>query len=126
FKTSFAPDYAAALERFPSLARVPVVARHRADTFSVETTLGLRPDLVVMTASFAGLAPGQPASESPLIGSLEAAGVPVIVIDFFIDPMKNTVPSLRALGAAIGHADRAEAFIRFYEARLATVAARLE
>lgn len=126
FKTSFAPDYAVALERFPALAQVPVVGRHRADTFSVETTLGLRPDLVVMTASFAGLAPGQPAAESPLIRSLEAAGVPVIVIDFFIHPMENTIPSLRALGEAIGHGDRAEAFIRFYEARLATIASRLD
>ncbi|WP_269499919.1 ABC transporter substrate-binding protein [Castellaniella sp. S9] len=126
FKTSFAPDYQVALQRFPSLAGVPVVGRHRPDTFSVEGTLGLRPDLVVMTASFAGLAPGQPAGESPLIGRLEAAGVPVIVIDFFIRPMENTVPSLRALGAAIGHADRAEAFIRFYEAHLAAIAKRLE
>ncbi len=126
FKTSFAPDYQVALQRFPSLAEVPVVGRHRPDTFSVEGTLGLRPDLVVMTASFAGLAPGQSASDSPLIGRLEAAGVPVIVIDFFIRPMENTVPSLRALGAAIGHADRAEAFIRFYEAHLAAIAKRLE
>ncbi len=126
FKTSFEPDYEVALERFPSLAKVPVVGRHRADSFSVESTLALRPDLVVMTASFAGLAPGQPASESPLIGSLETAGVPVIVIDFFMRPMENTIPSLRALGRAIGHEDRAEAFIRFYEEHLGTVARRLE
>src|SRR5690606_11819225 len=87
-RTSFAPDYQAALKRFPALAQVPVVGRHTADSFSVERTLALRPDLVVMTASFAGLAPGQPAGDSPLIGRLEAAGVPVIVIDFFIRPME--------------------------------------
>jgi iron complex transport system substrate-binding protein len=125
FRTSFAPDYEVALKRFPALAQVPVVGRHTPDSFSVERTLALRPDLVVMTATFAGLAPGQPASESPLIGRLEAAGVPVIVIAFFIRPMENTVPSLRALGRAIGQADRTEAFIAFYQRHMRTVAERL-
>ncbi|MHA3904194.1 ABC transporter substrate-binding protein [Castellaniella sp. WN] len=124
-RTSFAPDYQAALKRFPALAQVPVVGRHTPDSFSVERTLALRPDLVVMTATFAGLAPGQPAGESPLIGRLEAAGVPVIVIDFFIRPMENTVPSLRALGHAIGQGDRAEAFIDFYQRHMRAVAERL-
>lgn len=126
FKTSFAPDYQAALRRFPSLARVPVVGRHTADSFSVESTLALRPDLVVMTASFAGLAPGQAAGDSPLIGRLEAAGIPVIVIDFFMRPMENTIPSLRALGRAIGHEAQTEAFIRFYAQHMRDVAQRLD
>jgi len=126
FKTSFAPDYQAALRRFPSLARVPVVGRHTADSFSVESTLALRPDLVVMTASFAGLAPGQAAGDSPLIGRLEAAGIPVIVIDFFMRPMENTIPSLRALGRAIGHEAQTEAFIRFYAQHMRAVAQRLD
>ncbi|HET8598236.1 MAG TPA: ABC transporter substrate-binding protein [Castellaniella sp.] len=125
FKTSFAPDYQAALRRFPGLARVPVVGRHTADSFSVESTLALRPDLVVMTASFAGLAPGQAAGDSPLIGRLEAAGIPVIVIDFFMRPMENTIPSLRALGRAIGHEAQTEAFIRFYAQHMRDVAQRL-
>ena len=124
-RTSFAPDYQAALKRFPALAQVPVVGRHTADSFSVERTLALRPDLVVMTASFAGLAPGQPAGDSPLVGRLEAAGVPVIVIDFFLRPMENTVPSLRALGQAIGQPARAEAFIDFYQRHMRAVAERL-
>ena len=48
-RTSFAPDYQVALKRFPGLAQVPVVGRHSPDSFSVERTLALRPDLVVMT-----------------------------------------------------------------------------
>ncbi len=125
FKTSFAPDYQAALKRFPSLAKVPVVGRHTADSFSVESALALRPDLVVMTASFAGLAQGQRAEDSPIIRRLEAAQVPVIVIDFFMRPLENTVPSLRALGTAIGHVAQTEAFIRFYEQHMQAVAQRL-
>ncbi|MFT0531980.1 ABC transporter substrate-binding protein [Castellaniella hirudinis] len=125
FRTSFKPDYEVALMRFPSLAKVPIVGRHTADSFSVETTLGLRPDLVVMTASFAGLRAGQPASESPLITRLEAAGIPVIVIDFFMQPMENTVPSLRALGRAIGQDARTDAFIQFYESHMGAIRDRL-
>lgn len=125
FRTSFAPDYRAALKRFPGLANVPVVGRHTAESFSVERTLGLRPDLVVMTASFAGLMQGQAASESPIISRLEAAGVPVVVVDFFMRPLENTVPSLRALGAAIGHEAQAASFIRFYESHMRAIAQRL-
>ncbi|MGB6242950.1 MAG: ABC transporter substrate-binding protein [Castellaniella sp.] len=125
FKTSFAPDYQAALQRFPSLSTVPVVGRHAADSFSVESALGLRPDLVVMTASFAGLKAGQAADESPLIRRFESAQVPVIVIDFFIHPLDNTIPSLRALGKAIGHETQAEDFIRFYKQHMQAIAQRL-
>src|SRR5690606_11007201 len=47
-RTSLAPDYEAGLKRFPAPAQVPVLGRHTADSFSMERTLGLRPDLVVM------------------------------------------------------------------------------
>jgi len=114
FKTSFANDYADYLKAFPSLARVPVVGRHTPDTFSVESSLAQRPDLVILTAAFAGLRKGANPSESPLIRQFEAAGVPVVVIDFFMDPFENTVPSLRLLGKALGREDQAEAFIEFY------------
>jgi iron complex transport system substrate-binding protein len=40
--------------------------------------------------------------------------------------MENTIPSLRALGRAIGHETQTEAFIRFYTQHMRTVAQRLE
>ncbi len=125
FKTSFANEYENYLKRFPQLASVPVVGRHTADTFSVEQTLALRPDLVVLTAAFAGLTPGQDAGDSPLIQRLTAARVPVIVIDFFVNPLENTVPSLRALGYAVGEQARTDEFIAFYEQHMKGIAQRL-
>ncbi len=125
FKNSFSSDYQAYLEKFPAIARIPVVGRHTADTFSLEQTLALRPDLVVLTAAFAGIAPGKPADTSPLIRRLEAAKVPVLVLDFFIQPMQNSVPSLRLLGKALGREEQAEAFIELYERHMRRVADRV-
>lgn len=124
FKTSFANDYQEYLKKFPSLANVPVVGRHTPDTFSVERTLALRPDLVILTSAFAGIAAGSDPSASPLIGRFEAAGVPVVVVDFFIRPMENTVPSVRLLGRALGREQQAEDFIAFYRERMERIAER--
>ncbi|GAA5231510.1 ABC transporter substrate-binding protein [Verticiella sediminum] len=121
-KSSFSSEYAEYLEAFPALARVPVVGRHTPDTFSVENTLAQRPDLVVLTAAFAGLRPGAAPQESAMLQRFAAAGVPVVIIDFFVDPLKNTVPSMRLLGRALGREEQAEQFIAFYEEHMARVA----
>lgn len=125
FRTSFSNEYQQYAEAFPELAQVAVVGRHTADTFSIEQTLALRPDLVVLTASFAGLAPGQDPDDSQLLQRLKAANIPVIVIDFFVEPMKNTVPSIKALGYALGQTERTDEFIQFYQEHMDRVAQRL-
>lgn len=122
FRTSFSNEYQNYLERFPAIAKVPVVGRHTAESFSIEQALSLNPDLIVLTASFAGAAKGVAIEDAPLMQRFAAAGVPVIVIDFFVQPLQNTVPSLRALGAAIGQQARTEAFITLYESRMSNVA----
>lgn len=125
YKSSFSNEYAQYQHAFPELAKVAIVGRHTADSFSIEQTLALRPDLVVLTASFAGLVPGQDPDDSPLIRRLNAAHVPVIVVDFFVAPMKNTVPSLKALGYALGQTERTNDFIDFYQQHMDRVAERL-
>ncbi len=125
FRTSFSNEYQTYLERFPDIARIPIVGRHTADSFSVEQALSLQPDLIVLTASFAGVGKGQNPEDSLMMKQFAAAGIPVIIIDFFVQPLQNTVPSLRALGQAIGQEPRTEAFIKLYESHMAAVAQRL-
>lgn len=125
FRTSFSNEYQNYLERFPDIARVPIVGRHTPDSFSTEQALALQPDLVVLTASFAGVGKGQNPDDSLMMRQFAAAGIPVIIIDFFVQPMQNTVPSLRALGQAIGQEARTEAFIDLYESHMKAVAQRL-
>lgn len=126
FKTSFANEYAAYEEVFPAIKDIPIVGRHTPDSFSLEQSLALHPDLVILTARFAGLLPGQDPNESALIRHFESADVPVLIVDFFIDPLNNTVPSMKALGAALGQSDRADAFIDFYEQQMQLVQDRLK
>jgi len=56
---------------------------------------------------------------------IEAAGIPVVYVDFFLKPRENSLKSLRILGALTGSPDRAEAFATFYESHLATIRDRL-
>lgn len=125
YRTSFSNEYANYLERFPELADVAVIGRHTADSFSVERALAQRPDLIVLTASFAGINKPEDIENSLLLRQFENANVPVIVVDFFVDPLTNTVPSIRALGQAVGQAERTEAFIQLYESHMTEVQHRL-
>lgn len=126
FKTSFGNEYAAYEKVFPAIKNIPIVGRHTPDSFSLEQSLALRPDLIVLTARFAGLLPGQDPNDSALIRRFENAGVPVLIVDFFIDPLNNTVPSIKALGAALGESDRADALIDFYQQQMQLVQDRLQ
>ncbi|MFW8565787.1 ABC transporter substrate-binding protein [Orrella sp. 11846] len=125
FRTSFSNEYQNYLEKFPEIAHIPIVGHHTSDSFSVEQTIALEPDLIVLTANFAGIGKGQDPQDSLMMQQFNAAGIPVIVIDFFLQPMKNTVPSLRALGAAIGQVQRTEDFITLYKSHMAAIEKRL-
>lgn len=126
YRTSFANEYQNWLKRFPRLGKVPIIGRHTADSFSVENTLMLKPDLLVLTARFTGGKDKTSVEDSLLMKYFAAAGIPVIVVDFFIDPMKNTVPSLKALGEAVGQPVRTREFLDFYEKHMQAVAERLK
>lgn len=125
FRTSFSNEYDTYKARFPAITKIAVVGRHTPESFSVEQAMAQRPDLVVLTSNFAGIKPGEDPENSLLIQRFTAANIPVIVIDFFVDPLKNTVPSIRALGTAVGQAERTEEFIALYESHMQAVADRL-
>lgn len=103
--------------RFPAIADIPSVGGTTADTFSVEKVLSLEPDLVIIPLWFG--------VSSSLETQLSAAGVAVAYLDFFNDPLKNTISSIRMLGQAIGREDRAEAYVDFYKSHMRRIADRL-
>lgn len=110
-------------KKFPATDRVAVVGDWTADTFSVEKTIALRPDLVLMTAF-----------QDPRLGTgefakqFEMAGIPVA----FVTSAANTrtsatdiAPRLRMLGKILGREAQAEEYIAFYHAKLGRVTGRL-
>jgi len=105
------------VERFPALETVAKAASS-SGTFSVEQALAAAPDLAVFSL--------QSRPSDAELAQLEAAGVRYVLIDFFVKPLQNLVPSLRMLAAATGHVDKAERFIAFRQQRLDLIASRLE
>ncbi|GAA5160991.1 ABC transporter substrate-binding protein [Viridibacterium curvum] len=112
------PDgYAQYLKRFPELAQIPRVGQASADSFSLEKTLSLKPQLAIFGLGGHGPSP----KDETLLKGLQAAGVPVVFIDFRNDPLVNTPRSMRLLGQVLGREREAEAYLRFYESELARV-----
>ncbi|SFR12482.1 ABC transporter substrate-binding protein [Poseidonocella sedimentorum] len=110
---------AAFAARFPALEEIaPVGAGNR--ELSVEATIAQAPDLVILSLTDAR----NPTMEVQLL-QLEAAGIPVVFVDFFSHPIENTTRSLEILGQALGAEDRAADLIAFYTERLDTVRGRL-
>lgn len=107
-------------KKFPAIDKVPVVGTN-AQTFSVEKAIASKPDLVIFAAK--GHGPGQDSRE--ILSQLEAAGIPVVFIDFRADPFKNTTLSISILGKLLGQSARANRFIGFYETRRKRIASRI-
>lgn len=105
--------------KFPKADDIPLVGEGSDESFSVEKTLALAPDLVVLSGR---LGAGRPAE---MVRQFEAAGVPVVFVDFFAHPFQNTVPSLKILGQALGREEAAQAYADFYAGRMKRIADRL-
>lgn len=105
---------------FPAIKTIPPVGGTGPGQLSVEKIIALRPDLVILP-----LYAKKPAAQDSLLTQLEAATIPVIYIDTRVEPMKNTVPSLRILGEALGDGQKAERFIAFYQRHMDLIRDRL-
>ena len=101
----------------PQLAAMPDVGEIEEGSFSVERVLSLRPDLLVMLA--------MDYKESAPLAQLEAAGVPILLLDFQTQVTDKHVAGVLALGAATGRIDRAQALADLYRDRVADVARRV-
>lgn len=113
--------FAAWRARFPAVDGIPAVGKASGDTFNTEAAIALKPDVAIF--ALAGHGPGPQATA--VIDRLEAAGVAVVFIDFFRDPLVHTPKSLRLLGEILGEQNRAEAFAQAYAEALDAVDSRV-
>ena len=109
-------------EHFPAIEDIPRIGKSSAATMDIERVAALTPDLAIFGLG-GGHSPGE--EHTDIIEKLEAAGIPVIFIDFRIEPLEHTPKSMRLLGQVFGKEAEAEAFLSFYEAELGKVTKRL-
>ncbi|QLK61532.1 ABC transporter substrate-binding protein [Enterobacteriaceae bacterium Kacie_13] len=108
--------YEALKKRFPQAADIQEIGDLNTGTFSMEAAIAAKPDLVVFTL-YGKIPEG--------LNKLDAAHIPYVFVDFFRQPLTNTVPSMLMLGKLLGHETQAQAFVSFYQAHMDEVARRV-
>ncbi|MBL4721426.1 MAG: ABC transporter substrate-binding protein [Alphaproteobacteria bacterium] len=115
--------YAQYVKRFPGIKNIPIIGKSGAASFNLEAAIVARPDVAIFGLG-GGHGPG--ARHKDLIDKLDAAGVPVIFIDFRIDPLVNTPKSIGLLATLMGREKEAAEFLAFYTKQLNLVRDRLK
>lgn len=111
------PDnYAAYVEKFPRMAKIPTFGGFKDGSFDVEQAVSLKPDVILMN-----IESKQATEDANYIEKLAAAGIPLVYVDFRERPFTNTEPSMRLFGKLFGKEERAEEFIAWRAAEIARV-----
>lgn len=103
----------------PSLKKLPDVGDVETQSFSVEKTLALRPDVIV-------LARWQYQTLGADVARLEQAGVPIVVVDYNDQRVQNHVSSTLLIGDITGQPKRARQIAHEYQAALDAIAKRVK
>ena len=106
-------------EKFPQIAGITDVGY--STTFSVETVINLKPDVVVF--------PFWSAENADLltdIDKMEKAGIPSVFLDYWSEPYEHPVDSTLLIGKLLGKEERAQEIVNFYREQLAKVSQVLE
>lgn len=112
-------QWKAYVENMPQIADLSTIGDTENGTFSIEKVISLRPDVVLMAAwSYDALGEG--------VSQLEAAGIPVVTLDYNAQTVEKHVASTLALGAVLGAEERAEALAKIYEEISRDTAQRVE
>ncbi|MCZ9309860.1 ABC transporter substrate-binding protein [Corynebacterium uberis] len=106
---------------FPQLKDITTTGEVYDGSLSLEQVLDADPDVFVLSA-----ANFDAADEAGIISGLDDAGIPTVTIDYFVDPVKNTVPSITLMGEILGKQAEAKQFTDYYQSKVDLVTSRLE
>ncbi|MVF13857.1 ABC transporter substrate-binding protein [Ketobacter sp. MCCC 1A13808] len=106
-------------ERFPEAKDIALFGANDQSSLSVEKLIDLKPEAAIFGIQDHG--PGSKNKE--LLDQLQAAGIKVIFIDFRMDPLHNTLPSLKILSQLFASEQHAKKYIDFYQKKRDHIAA---
>lgn len=111
FKTFDPATYTLYKQAFPTIDNVPTFGHTSEQSVSVEKIILLEPDVAIF-----GLNGHGPGSKSKhIISKLEAAGIPVVFIDFRQDPINNSIKSVELVGKLLGKESVATDYAELYK-----------
>lgn len=122
FKANAGDGYAKFVEKYPKLVDVADVGSLDDNTFSVEKVISLKPDVVIMH-NWEFMWYGDATNDA--LAKLTRAGIPVVFVDFYMDPMTNSTKSMLLLGKILGKEERAREIVDFYNEQTNLVYSRL-
>ena len=92
----------------PNLAAMPDIGHSDDGSFSAEKVIGLRPDVLLLSDwSYKAL--------RTQAEQIEAAGIPIVIIDYNAQLLERHLASTRALGKVMGREARADELATLYE-----------
>nr|WP_315466257.1 ABC transporter substrate-binding protein [uncultured Rhodoferax sp.] len=102
----------------PNLQAMPDIGHSEDGTFSAEKVIALKPDVLLIAEwTYKALETAR--------GQIEAAGIPIVVIDYNAQLLDRHLASTRALGKVMGTGARAEELAKLYEREYNGVLARI-
>ena len=103
----------------PNLAAMPDIGHSDDNSFSAETVIGLKPDVLFLSEwAYRAL--------KTQTEQIEAAGIPIVIIDYNAQLLDRHLASTRALGKVMGQEARAEELATLYEREYRDILARVE
>lgn len=111
-------QWQAYVEAVPRIDELIDVGEVDSGTFNIEAAVAAEPDVAILAAwQFDGL--------GEAIGKLEAAGIPVVVVDYNAQTVERHVASTLLIGEVMGAEERAKALATNYETAVADVETRV-
>lgn len=112
-------QWEAYLKVFPQIDSLADVGDTDSGNFSIEKAIAAKPDLVILAAwSYDAL------GES--VKQFDAAGIPVVVVDYNAQTLEKHIQSTLILGQVMGSEDRARKLADLYKARIEDTLARIK
>lgn len=104
----------------PELADVPIVGNMDSDDFNIEAAIASGAEAAIIPIGL------QSAAQENIQPKLEAAGIPVIYIDYHAETIEKHTKSTQILGTLFGKEERAQELIDFYTSHVTAVYDKVE